>query len=175
MSAQVDRLSAAHELDGGQPQRHTGHFVETAGRGGSHRDPVLDTGRDSAGGLLQSDGLREQAGLPGQARRAVGEDRQAVVGCGGIGAEPVRQTGEGPVQQLLHPLTRDRDRLGEPEPCVVERDGDGGDVVVAGRDGTVLVDEHDRAVAGGGELDLDGVRRSARAPGGPPRESAVPP
>ena len=68
---------------------------------------------------------------------------------------PLGKSAEARVEQLLDPFVGDRDRLREPEPRVVKPDGDGGDVVVAVREHSFLVNEHGRVVGGGAELGLD--------------------
>ena len=108
---------------------------------------ILDALGDAGGRLLKRDRRRQQACLGGQGCRPVPDDRQAVLGALGDHAQPRRKIGEPRVQQFLDPLARDRDRAGQGEPRVVERQRDRSDLVVAGGDRPILVQQHERTIA----------------------------
>ena len=82
-------------------------------------------------------------------------DRQAVLGAVGPGAQTRGQIGEMRVQQLLDPLGGDRHGAGQRQPRMVERQRHRGDLVAAGGDRAILVGEHERAVAGGVQFDRE--------------------
>ena len=151
-SAQVDRLRGDDQLQRDQPVQQADQRRGGADRQRRHRGVILDALGQLAA-VVQGDGIGQQPRLGGERGERAAQRPQAA-GRSLPLRQPGRQPAEVMPEQLLDALVGDLGGVGDAQAHVVKGHRQRGHVEVADRHDRALVDEHQRVVAGGVQLDL---------------------
>jgi uracil-DNA glycosylase len=154
---ELDRLRRREQLDRKRALGVREHLPQLQSGGVPHRDVILLTGarRDR----IDRRGVAERLVLGDERRRDVLRDHEAAVQAAvrrEEGGQAVRQIR---VDEPFDPSLGDAREFGDRHRRRVERERERLAVEVAVRDELALVDEHERIVGRGVELDADRVRR----------------